>query len=185
MYTLGMEAFTEPVATERLVLRRMTGADWKAIAGILQDPLAMYAYEHAFSDDEVSAWIANQMRRYREEGGLGLLAVLRKEDGKVVGQCGLTRQKIWDGSEVVEVGYLFRRDCWKRGYATEAAEAMRDYAFGVLGLCEVWAIIRDNNFASQNVARRLGMKPRGEMVKNYMGFDMPHICYSVRRGEGA
>lgn len=177
-------AFTQDIITERLYLRRMRKEDWRHLSTILQDAKVMYAYEHAFSDDEVTAWLENQLRRYREEDGLGLLAVFLKDSMDFVGQCGLTYQKM-DGRTVVEIGYLFRRDAWGNGYATEAACAMRDYAFDVLGLDEVWSIIRDTNFASQNVAIRVGMEPRGEIIKHYHGVDMKHICYSIRRPEGA
>lgn len=69
----------------------------------------MYAYESAFSDGEVQAWLDNQQRRYREEG-VGLYAVELKDGGGFVGQCGLTMQDI-PGGRVLEIGYLFRRDC--------------------------------------------------------------------------
>ena len=53
--------------TERLRLRKLTQADFENLCGILQDAQAMYAYEHAFSDQEVQAWLDNQLRRYQEE----------------------------------------------------------------------------------------------------------------------
>ena len=88
----------------------------------------MYAYEGALSDDEAQAWLDRQMERYARDG-FGLWAVVMKETGEVIGQCGLTYQDA-DGVRVVEVGYLFQRAFWHRGYATEAARACRDYAFG-------------------------------------------------------
>ena len=86
-----------------------------------------------------------------------------------------------NGRQVVEVGYLFRRDHWHRGYATEAARACKRYAFDVLDEDEVFSIIRDNNLASQAVARRNGMEPRGMFVKHYRGVEMPHIIFSAYR----
>ncbi len=73
--------------------------------------------------------------------------MIRKEDAAFIGQAGLTMQDI-GGCRVSEIGYLLRRDCWHRGYATEAARACREYAFETLGLSEVWSIIRDSNLAS-------------------------------------
>ena len=87
----------------------------------------MYAYEGALSDDEAQAWLDRQMERYARDG-FGLWAVVLKETGAMIGQCGLTYQDA-DGVRVVEVGYLFRRSFWHRGYATEAARVCRDYAF--------------------------------------------------------
>ena len=166
--------------TERLVLRKMTQADSPALCRILQDEKTMYAYEGAFSDEEVQQWLDRQLARYARYG-FGLWAVLRKETGALIGQCGVTMQETGEG-EVPEIGYLLRKDCWHRGYATEAAAACRDYAFETLGFDRVWSIIRENNLPSQRVARRLGMVPCGRMVKHYYGIDMPHILFSVRRG---
>ena len=83
--------------TERLILRRMTPNDFDALCGILKDPEVMYAYEGAFDDDMVRAWLENQMKRY-EEPGMGLNAVILKETGGCIGQCGLTRQSTPDGT---------------------------------------------------------------------------------------
>ena len=65
--------------TERLYLRKLTPADRAALCETLQDKEAMYAYEHAFSDEEADAWLARQIARYQEDG-FGLWAVIRKED---------------------------------------------------------------------------------------------------------
>lgn len=165
--------------TERLFLREMTSEDFQGLCGILQDPEVMYAYEHAFSDEEVRDWLERQQHRYREDG-FGLCAVIRKEDAAFIGQAGLTMQDI-GGRRVPEIGYLLRRDCWHRGYATEAARACREYAFETLSLSEVWSIIRDSNLASQAVALRNGMSCVGQIVKHYYGMDMPHYLFRVVR----
>ena len=173
---MGAEIFSE---TERLILRRMTPSDIPALRRILQDPEVMYAYEGPFSDEEVQVWLDRQLARYREEG-FGLCAVVLRETGEMIGQCGLTMQDI-PGKRVIEVGYLFQKACWHQGYATEAAIACREYAFSTLGADEVYSIIRETNIASQNVARRNGMVPVGSFIKHYRGVDMPHIIFRVRR----
>ena len=162
--------------TERLHLRRMTREDYPALSLILQDEETMYAYNGAFSDAETLAWLENQLRRY-EETGLGLLAVVLKSSGEMIGQCGLTWQE-WQGQRMLEVGYLFRRTYWHQGYATEAARACMEYAFRALHAPEVCSIIRDTNLPSQRVALRNGMiRAAGVMVKHYRGVDMPHYLY--------
>ena len=82
---------------------------------------------------------------------------------------------------LLEVGYLFLRSQWHKGYAAEAAMACRDYAFGVLGQPMVCSIIRDTNRPSQRVAERNGMRPWRRFVKHYMGIDMPHDVYVVEK----
>ena len=166
--------------TERLTLREMTDEDFPGLCRMLQDPEVMYAYEHAFPDDEAWEWLRRQRERYRRDG-IGLWAVLEKSSGQMVGQCGLTWQDCGGGEPVMEVGYLLEKAAWHKGFATEAARACRDYAFQRLGAEEVYSIIRDSNLSSQKVARRNSMALRGQFVKHYHGVDMPHLIFSVRR----
>ena len=166
--------------TERLLLREMGDKDFPALCRMLQDPAVMYAYEHAFSDEEAWEWLRRQQERYARDG-MGLWAAVEKSSGKMVGQCGLTWQDRGQGDLVMEVGYLLEKAVWHRGYATEAAQACRNYAFQKLGQREVFSIIRDNNLPSQEVARRNGMEIRGQFIKHYYVIDMPHLIFSVRR----
>lgn len=165
--------------TERLYLRELTQDDFAALCRILQDEAVMYAYEGAFSDAEVQEWLDRQLVRY-QKWGFGLWAVIRKESGELIGQCGLTMQP-WKGEELLEIGYLFQRACWHRGYAAEAAAACKEYAFRVLKADSVCSIIRDTNTASQKVAVRNGMIAADTWTKHYRGVDMPHIRYTAER----
>ena len=165
--------------TERLYLRKLTLADRAALCETLQDKEAMYAYEHAFSDEEADAWLARQIARYREDG-FGLWAVIRKEDGAFLGQCGITMQDV-RGERVPEIGYLLARRYWHMGYATEAARACKQYAFETLGLPAVYSIIRENNLPSRRVAERNGMRVVDTLVKHYYGFAMPHLVYRIEK----
>lgn len=165
--------------TDRLYFREMNRADYDALCKILQDEETMYAYEGAFSDEEAQEWLDRQLSRY-QKWGFGLWAVILKETGEMIGQCGLTMQP-WKDEEVLEIGYLFRRQYWHRGYATEAARACKKYAFEILDRKEVCSIIRDTNKASQNVAVRNGMTAVDHWIKHYRGVDMPHDRYVVFR----
>lgn len=167
--------------TERLILREMTLADEPALQAIMQDEAVMYAYNGPFTDAEVREWLERQLARYREYG-FGLLAVTRKPAGEMIGQCGLSMQT-WNGRQVLEIGYLFRQSAWHHGYAAEAAAACKAYAFDVLKAPEVCSIIRDTNAASRHVAERNGMTVAETWTKHYRGEDMPHLLYTVRRGE--
>ncbi len=167
------------IATKRLILREMTQADFSAIAQILKDDETMYAYEGAFSDEEVTRWIDKQISRYYEYG-FGLWAVVSKENNKIIGQCGLTMQE-FNGKQVLEVGYLFNKHYWHNGYATEASISCKEYAFNNLNANEVYSIIRHTNIASQNVAKRNGMELVGEIIKHYKNIDMPHLVYKANK----
>ena len=165
--------------TERLYLREMNQADFNSLCSILQDEETMYAYEGAFSDSEVQEWLDRQISRY-QKWNFGLWAVTLKETDEMIGQCGLTMQP-WKDTEVLEIGYLFNRSYWHKGYATEAAQACKKYAFEVLKADEVCSIIRDTNTASQNVAVRNGMTATDSWIKHYRGINMPHYRYVVKR----
>lgn len=165
--------------TERLYLREMKQSDYQSLCRILQDDETMYAYEGAFSDAEVQEWLDRQFERYRKYN-FGLWAVILKETDEMIGQCGLTMQE-WKEKEVLEVGYLFERRYWHRGYATEAAIACKKYAFEILKADEVCTIIRDINTASQRVALRNGMTKKDTWTKHYKGVDMPHYRYVAYR----
>lgn len=166
--------------TERLYLREMTQADYEALCRIMQDAEAMrLAYERVFTDNEVQGWLDRHIARYKRLG-FGLWAVVLKETGAMIGQCGLTLQP-WENEEVLEIGYLFERRHWHKGYAAEAAAGCKKYAFEVLGAHEVCSIVRDTNTAAQNVAIRNGMVKTDESVKNFRGIDMRFCRYTARR----
>lgn len=161
--------------TDRLYLREMNQDDFLSLCRILQDDETMYAYEGAFSDAEVQEWLDRQISRY-QKWNFGLWAVILKETNEMIGQCGLTMQS-WKDEEVLEIGYLFERLYWHKGYATEAAKACKKYAFEILNADEVCSIIRNTNNASQQVAIRNGMVVKDSWTKHYRGVDMPHYRY--------
>ncbi|MDR0905188.1 MAG: GNAT family N-acetyltransferase [Oscillospiraceae bacterium] len=165
--------------TPRLLLREMTRDDLPALWEIVGDDETMYAWNGAWSEQENVEGLEKQLRGYRENG-FGRWAVVLKATGRVVGMCGL----MWgdtDSGRVPEIGYLFNRAFWHNGYAAEAAVGCRRYAFDALGFDEVFAVVRDTNLASMNVAIRAGMTVRGRFTKHYRGVDMPHYVFSVRR----
>ena len=174
----------EILRTRRLLLREMTEGDLPDLKEVLQDPEVMTAYEHSFSDRDVAEWLARQRERYRP-GGFGLWAVVLPSTGEMVGQAGITWQDC-EGQPVLEVGYLLKKRFWRRGYASEAARACRDYAFRVLGAEKVSSIIKTDNLASIRVAQRNGMRREKEFTMGLcpiifiqygrMGLWIPHIA---------
>ncbi len=167
--------------TDRLYLREMVQEDFPALCKMLKDEEVMRAYEHAFEDQEAHEWLDRQIMRYQQYG-FGLWAVILKDSHEMIGQCGITMQDI-EGVEVPEVGYLFQKAYWHHGYASEAAPACKKYAFDILGVPEVYSIIRDTNIPSQKVAVRNGMIQKGQFVKHYYGMDMPHYIFSITRDQ--
>lgn len=93
-----------------------------------------------------------------------LWPVVEKATGKVIGHCGLLQKEV-DGQQEVELVYVFARASWGRGYATEAAMALRDHAFGQLGLQRLISLIEPENAVSERVAIKVGMRLEKEVVR--------------------
>ena len=168
------------IETDRLLIREMQQSDFDALCRILCDEEVMRAaYESAFSPDEAQNWLNRHLKRY-EDYGFGLWAVVLKETNEMIGQCGLTLQQ-WKEKELLEIGYLFQKAYWHRGYAAEAAIACREYAFTVLDADSVCSMIRDTHIASQYVAVRNGMKIIDKAAKNFRNTEMNFFLYSAER----
>lgn len=164
--------------TERLRLRRLTAADMDALRPILQDIEVMYAWEHAFSDEEVQAWLVENLRRYGADG-YSYLAVLERDSGTLLGLSGLLTEHIGDTARL-GIGWIFGKDSWGKGLAYEAAKALLGYAFES-GATDVVATIRPENHASRKLAERLGMSQNGSFIKVYHGKQMEHFIYTIDR----
>ena len=147
--------------TERLFLREMNEQDFAALYAVLADPEIMRHYPYSFDEKRVRAWIRRNMTRYRENG-FGLWAVCRKDDGEMIGDCGLTLQQI-DGQTLPEIGYHIRRDCQRRGYAREAAAAVRDWAFAHTAYPALYSYCKYTNVPSYKTAEAIGMR----FIKEY------------------
>jgi RimJ/RimL family protein N-acetyltransferase len=161
--------------TARLLLREMTWDDLDFVAAMLADPQVMRFYPKCYSRDEAKAWVQKQLNRYRDDGH-GLWLVVDRESGERIGQVGLLRQQV-DGVDETEIGYLIHAPCWRQGFASEAATAVRDFAFGTLDKTHVISLIRPVNIASQRVALRIGLKP--VKLTKFHGFE--HLVFSKSR----
>jgi [ribosomal protein S5]-alanine N-acetyltransferase len=162
--------------TARLLLREMSPADLDFVAAMLAHPEVMRYYPKCYSREEAAVWIERQMRRYARHGH-GLWLAIEKATGEPVGQVGLLIQRV-HGEEEKEVAYLIHRPFWRRGFATEAGRAVRDYAFDVRNRQRVFALIRPENVPSIAVARKLGMEESPDRIQ-HGGFE--HIVFSVAR----
>lgn len=156
--------------TERLLLRAPVADDAEALAPMYGDAEVMrfVGDGRPLTRTETARSVKRMIQRW-EADGFGLFTTVRKEDGAVIGRVGLlvwnvdtweptTRAESENGRTEVEVGYTLGRDYWGHGYATEAAGAVRDYALRELGADRLIALIIHGNTASENVARKLGLR---------------------------
>lgn len=156
---------SEPVLeTARLWLRPMQATDIDDLLVIFTDPKVMAAFDSApFDRQQMAQWLARNLA-HQAEHGYGLFSVIDKTSGLLIGDCGLEVMQV-DGAQVAELGYDLRSDYWNRGFATEAATAVRDYAFDILGLPRLISLIRIGNRASQRVAEKIGMERISELTR--------------------
>ena len=150
--------------TTRLLLRPMQATDLEALLCIFTDPKVMAAFESApFDRHQMAAWLQRNLD-HQATWGYGLYAVTLKTDGYLIGDCGLEVMDV-EGTQVVELGYDFRSQYWNQGFATEAALAVRDYAFHTLGLPQLISLIQVGNVASQRVVEKIGMERISEFTR--------------------
>jgi RimJ/RimL family protein N-acetyltransferase len=144
--------------TERLSFRRLTLDDLDDLFALYHSPdVRKYYSEGIPTYDETRReleWIVNECYgRY----GFGMWATIHKETGKFIGRCGLCPLDI-EGHEEIEVAYMFAKEYWGQGLATEAAQAILKYGFEQVGLSHLICVINPDNIASARVAEKISMK---------------------------
>jgi RimJ/RimL family protein N-acetyltransferase len=159
--------------TERLTLRELVESDLDFLASMMADPDVSHHYDRRFSREAADAWLHRQIERYHTDGH-GLWLVSEKSTGKPVGQVGLIMQTV-EGRRRPEIGWLLDRPQWGKGYATEAATAVRDAAFQRWNYPEVISLIRPPNVPSRRVAERIGMTAGARVWFN----GAEHILYRL------
>ena len=150
------------IETERLFLREMTDDDFEALRRVLGDGDIMRHYPYAFDDERIRSWIGRNRERY-SVFGFGLWAVCRKDTGEMIGDCGLTMQLI-NGQIRPEIGYHIRADHQRRGYAKEAACAVRDWTFENTPFRAVFSYMKAENIPSIRTAMAYGCTEAGEFL---------------------
>ena len=141
--------------TKRLLLREMKPDDFQALFLVLGNPETMRHYPYTFDEQHVRDWIDRNIKRYQKDG-FGLWAVCLKRSGEVIGDCGLTLQSI-SGKILPEIGYHIRCDCQRKGYASEAAKAVRNWAFRNTDYSTLYSFCKYTNVPSIKTAESIGM----------------------------
>jgi RimJ/RimL family protein N-acetyltransferase len=162
---MSTTAFTK-MESARLVLRRPADADLGHFLAYLNDPVvARYQSWESFTEQQARDVIESQ--KNLEPGTPGhwfTFAAELKETGNMIGHVSLSVKG--DDHRQAEMGFTFAREQQGRGLAHEAAEAVLDYAFGVMGLHRVMATADCENERSVALLGRLGMRREGHFVEN-------------------
>ena len=173
------------IETERLVLRDWTEADVEPFLR-LNTPAVMRWLGGVRSREDMEQAVTSRFIPWQRSRGFTFWVVERKQDGELLGFCGI---KIADdaGSPVegeYEIGWRLREDVWGQGYAKEAAAASLDHVFDRIGAERVVALTVEGNQASWGLMERLGMTRRPDL-----DYDGPAwaegrvIVYLIRREE--
>lgn len=153
------------IQTDRLELRRYQDEDFNFLCTLFSDPEVVRYIGNGQTRDKQGAmeflyWV---YRSYKQNPNLGLRVLVRKADQKLVGHAGLVPQII-NGTEELEIGYWIAREFWGKGYATEAAAALKEYGRQQLGNERFISLIQPENIGSRKVAERIGMELEEEVI---------------------
>ena len=151
--------YEDGLESQRLVTRKLVDEDIRAWEFFFEDEEAVaFIPSYNSTDKKVKArsMIQKQLFRY-SNNQYGLQALISKSHREFVGICGLLLQEV-EGKMEIEIGYHLFRKHWGNGYATEAAQLFKKYAFEKYICNNVISIIDVNNLRSQRVALKNGMQ---------------------------
>lgn len=143
--------------TDRLILRQFSTEDAEFILELVNEPsfIQNIGDRGVRTLEDARAYILRVAISSYEKNGFGLCLVELKDSGQAIGMCGLIKR---DGLEDVDIGYAFLPKFWSKGYAREAALAVKDYARDVIGLKRLVAITDPENQGSIRVLEKIGLK---------------------------
>jgi ribosomal-protein-alanine N-acetyltransferase len=169
------------IETERLLLRKPLPEDASGLLEAFADPEAMRYIGDGSTTDLAGAEQA--VRRWLERWdawGIGTFVVERTQDARVLGRAGFLRwdPETWEiGGPETELGWGLAREHWGRGYATEAAVALRDWGLAERGLTRLISLIQPGNERSIHVAEKIGERYERDVDVR----DNPTRLYSLER----
>jgi len=143
------------LSTQRLFLRNLNPADAESFFLLNSDPeVLQYTGDNPFADIEAAKVFLERYDHYKKYS-FGRWAVIRKEDSKFLGWCGL---KYTPEKDEYDIGFRFFKKYWNKGYATEAAKACLDYGFSQLGIKTIIGRAMKANIASVKVLEKIGLQ---------------------------
>jgi len=146
------------IETNRLILRHFELADLNTLFELYSDPDTIRFIPDAPQNlQETKKELEWHMQGHPKFPELGLWATIHKETSLFIGRCGLLPWEI-DGQREVEVAYMIKREYWGQGLATEAAQAIQQYAFETLNIWRLICLVDKQNLASIKVAEHMGMR---------------------------
>lgn len=153
------------IQTNRLILREFEDEDWVSVHEYAKDVEVSKYMEWGPNTEKETRNFVKGARTFRRDDPRRHyeMAIMHKEDKKLVGGCGLT---IFDaGLRQAALGYTLHREYWNKGIATEAASCLVRYGFEELGLHRIHATCDVLNIGSAAVMKKLGMRQEGHFLE--------------------
>lgn len=143
--------------TERLRLQPVSTGDAELIFRLYNEPefIKFIGDKNIRSVAEAEKYIIEKFQPHIEEFGFGNYVIIRKNDGKKLGTVGVFGR---EGLDVHDIGFALLPEFEGVGYAFEAAKKILDAAFSEFGLKKISAITTHENFRSQKLIKKLGLK---------------------------
>jgi RimJ/RimL family protein N-acetyltransferase len=174
--------------TRRLILRTWEETDADSMTEINQDP-RVCEFLAGMRNRELTSADIKLWQEHQAEKGFSLYAVELKESGQMIGFLGLyTPRFVAHFTPTVEIGWRLSSQYWNKGYATEGANVVLDFAFSQIGLSEVVSFTVVNNKASRRVMEKVGLhhNPKDDFDHPMLAKDSPlkaHVLYRLSREE--
>lgn len=166
------------IETKRLIIKEYSYEYISKLNIILSNSKTMSFWPAPFTLQQTENWINNNIARYKELG-FGRWAVILKETGELIGDCGIMVTEL-DGKEENDLGYILHYPYWHQGLAFEAADACKEYAFNNLGIKRLCANMAFDHIASRKVAEKIEMKKEKEFYNNRNRNILTYL-YSISR----
>ena len=179
-----MDAVT--LVTNRLLLRAWRDEDLDGYAALNADTRVMEYYPKVLLRAESDA-SAERIRTRTAQRGLGLWAVEVPTVSSFIGYVGLAKPEFEAHfTPCIEIGWRLAFQHWGQGFATEAAFAVCNHAFGALCLDELVSFTVPENWRSRRVMEKLGMRrsPTDDFdypVPADVQVARPHVLYRLGR----
>jgi len=162
------------LTTSRLQLRRFVPDDLDLFAEFFRNEGFIRFSSGNFSRERVKDFVDKAIA-WDREGLPSQFVVVVRESEIPIGYCGFFHQQVDDQPEI-EIGYRLHPDHWSKGFATEAAQAVRDHGFGPFKLDRAISLIHPDNTRSRRVAEKNGMTLERETV--FKGFPVQVFAIS-------
>ena len=176
------------IESARLYLRQWKEEDKEVFFELNSDPKVMKYFLKPLSKDESDVFV-EKTKSQIDRKGWGFFAVETKAASEFIGFIGLADTSFESAfTPCMEIGWRLHRNFWKKGYATEVAKSVLDFAFKNFGRKDIVSFTLKLNFSSIAVMRRIGMveDPNGcfEHPKIPEGHPLkPHVLYRLSRDQ--